>query len=124
MNMLLQGFGRRLWPIPQFFWQRVVKRGSVAARRSLDFMSPEHHRVRDFVVLELPRRGEPLSTLLISSELGLPLERVSLIVEELEKRLTFLFRNEDGAVAWAYPVTADPTPHRVFFSTGEQIYAA
>jgi len=124
MNTLLQGIGRRLWPIPQFLWQREVKRGSVAARQSLDFMSPDHHRVRDFVVLELPRRGEPLSLLLIASELGMPLERVAVVVEELEKRLTFLFRSEEGAVTWAYPVTVDPTPHRVFFSTGEQIYAA
>jgi hypothetical protein len=38
--------------------------------------------------------------------------------------MTFLFRNEQGAVAWAYPVTVDRTPHYVTFSTGEQVYAA
>ena len=87
-------------------------------------MSVDHHRVRDFVVLEIARRGEPLSPLLIASELNLPVEQVGTIIEELEKGMTFIFRNEEGAVAWAYPVTADPTPHRVFFSSGEQIYAA
>jgi hypothetical protein len=124
MNSSLLSFGRWLLPIPAVLRQREVQRGAVEARKSLDFMSADHHRVRDFVVLELPRRGEPLSPLLIASELNFPLERVGSIVDDLEKRLTFLFRNEDGAVAWAYPVTADPTPHRVFFSTGEQIYAA
>jgi hypothetical protein len=38
--------------------------------------------------------------------------------------LTFLFRNEQGAVAWAYPVTTDTTQHDVTFSTGEQLHAA
>ncbi len=42
----------------------------------------------------------------------------------LEKHMTFVFRNEQGAVTWAYPVTVDRTPHRVAFSTGERVYAA
>jgi hypothetical protein len=36
----------------------------------------------------------------------------------------FLFRNDQGAVVWAYPVTADKTPHHMILSTGEQVYAA
>jgi hypothetical protein len=46
------------------------------------------------------------------------------VLDELERRMTFLFRNQAGAVAWAYPVTVDVTPHHVTFSTGEQVYAA
>jgi hypothetical protein len=87
-------------------------------------MSAEHHRVRDFVVRELPLRTEPISPLVIAAALDLAHERVGTILKELEEQLTFLFRNENGDVAWAYPVTADPTPHRVFFGGGEQIYAA
>jgi hypothetical protein len=49
---------------------------------------------------------------------------VNTILDDLEKKLTFLFRNEEGAVAWAYPVTVDKTPHHLTFSTGEQLYAA
>jgi hypothetical protein len=124
MNTSLLGIGRRLWPIPQAFWQRRVKRGSIAARKHLSFMSADHHRVRDFVVLELPKRGEPLSPLAIAASLSVPLEQVVNILDELEAHLTFLFRDENGNVAWAYPVTAEPTPHRVLFSSGEQIYAA
>ena len=124
MNSSLLSFGRWLLPIPAILWQLEVRRGGESARGSLRFMSADHHRVRDFVVLEIPRRAEPLSPLLIASELNLPVERVGNIIEDLEKHLTFLFRNEDGAVSWAYPVTSDPTPHRVFFSSGEQIYAA
>ena len=87
-------------------------------------MSEEHHLVRNFVVRELPNAGEPLSPEFIAQELDLPVSRVVLILEELEKHLTFLFRNKQGAVTWAYPVTVDRTPHHVTFNTGEQIYAA
>jgi len=38
--------------------------------------------------------------------------------------MTYLYRNARGEVTWAYPVTVDHTPHRVTFSSGEQIYAA
>jgi hypothetical protein len=87
-------------------------------------MSESHHLVRNFVVKELPQKGAPLSPEFISQRLDLPLARVNSILEELEKNLTFLYRNKQGSVAWAYPVTADETPHKISFSTGERINAA
>ena len=92
--------------------------------RDLDFMSVDHHRVRNFCVTELPRAGKPLTPEYIAQALGLPVERVVPMLDELERHMTFLFRNAEGAVTWAYPVTVDVTPHRVTFSTGEQVYAA
>ena len=124
MNSTLLSIGPWLLPIPVIIWQRQVERSSRETRKNLDFMTTEHQLVRDFVVLEMPRRAKPLSALLIASELNLPLEDVCAILADLEKRLTFLFRNDNGDVTWAYPVTVDPTPHRIIFSTGEQIYAA
>ncbi len=90
----------------------------------LSFMTPEHHKVRNFVVRELPRAGKALPPAVIASRLDLALEQVVHILEDLERHLFFLFRNPQGEVAWAYPVTVDPTPHRVTFSSGEKIYAA
>jgi len=87
-------------------------------------MSEEHHLARNFVVRELPNVGEPLSHEFISQELNLPVSRVNVILEELEKHLTFLFRNEQGEVTWAYPMTVDNTSHHITFNTGQQIYAA
>jgi hypothetical protein len=49
---------------------------------------------------------------------------VNAILDDLEKHMTFLFRNQAGEVVWAYPVTVEKTPHRVTFDTGETIYAA
>jgi hypothetical protein len=90
----------------------------------LAFMTAEHHLVRDFVVREMPRFNRPLPPELIAAELGLPLERVCSILDELERNMTFLFRNPERAVTWAYPVTVDKTPHQVTFSTGEKLHAA
>jgi hypothetical protein len=96
----------------------------VSGEARLDFMTEEHHQVRDFVVLEIPRVGKPLSPEHIAQALGLPLTRVAEILDELEHNMTFLFRDEQGAVEWAYPVTAARTPHRVTFRTGKQTNAA
>ena len=119
-NMLV-GFWRLALPVPPAIWKRMDEGGG---ENPLAFMSEEHHRVRDFAVSELTRSGQPLTPERIVQELNLPQPRVMYILDELERHKTFLFRNQHGAVTWAYPVTVDPTPHHVSFSTGEQIYAA
>jgi len=116
---LLLGVSRYLLPIPRFVWQRQVR-----STAHLDFMSPNHHRVRDFVVTEIPKARKPLSPACIAQALNLPADRLGLILDDLEKHMTFLFRNPQGEVEWAYPVTAACTPHHVAFSTGERIDAA
>jgi hypothetical protein len=118
-DSMLLGVWRYTVPIPRAIWRRQV-RGDAR----LEFMSQEHHRVRNFVVREIPRVGQPLSPEFIARALGLPQARVTSVLEELEHHMTFLFRNENGAVAWAYPVTSDTTPHHMTFSTGEQVFAA
>ncbi len=111
-------------PMPGWLWRRHVAAGAKRLKASLGFMSEDHHRVRYFVVREIPRTGTPLSPEFISQALNLPLARLIQILDDLEQHLTFLYRNSQGDVAWAYPVTADRTPHRVKFSTGEEIGAA
>jgi hypothetical protein len=118
-DRLLLGWWRAMIPIPPMVWHKQV-RGDAR----LDFMSEEHHNVRNHVVRELPREGKPLSPESIAQALHLPPVRVTGILDELEQHMTFLFRNERGEVVWAYPVTVEPTPHHVTFSTGEQVYAA
>jgi hypothetical protein len=109
--------------VPNKLWQALAHH-EVGGERGHAFMTRDHHRVRDFAVLELPRAGRPLPPAYFAGRLGLPLQRVASILDELEAGMTFLFRDGAGAVTWAYPVTVDPTPHRVTFETGEQVYAA
>lgn len=121
---LLLGIWHFLLRIPRPIWQKEVAQSAMAGEKSLAFMTADQHRVRDFVVLELPRIIKPISPEMIAQSLNIELEQVVSILDELEKNLTFLYRNEQGAVSWAYPVTVEQTPHRVTFSSGEQIYAA
>jgi hypothetical protein len=121
---LLLGLGRFFLRIPKPIWQQEVARSARAAEKSLAFMTADHHKVRDYVVRELPRIANPIPPETIAQGLNMEPGQVVPILDELEKKLTFLYRNEEGSVSWAYPVTAEQTPHRITFSSGEQVYAA
>ncbi|HWC96958.1 MAG TPA: hypothetical protein VG456_09420 [Candidatus Sulfopaludibacter sp.] len=91
----------------------------------LAFLTPLHHTVRNFVVRELPRNGgKPLRAEQIGIATNLDLPVVTGLLDDLEKNLFFLVRNSAGAVSWAFPITSDPTPHQLTFSTGERIFGA
>lgn len=123
-NKLFLGFGRFMIPIPQRLWRKLIARDAQRIKRSLAFMSEEHHLVRNFVVRELPCVGEPLSPEYVGQKLNLSVDTVNKILDELEQHKTFLFRKNMDAVNWAYPVTVDSTPHHTTFKTGEQTNAA
>jgi hypothetical protein len=123
-NNIFLGIKGDMIPIPSFLWKGIISRRAKGVEMSLGFMSENHHLVRDFVVREIPFLGKPIAPEYVAQQLNLPVDQVNEILEELEKRLTFLFRNEQGAVTWAYPVTVASTPHHVTFSTGEQVQAA
>jgi hypothetical protein len=121
---ILTAHGGNITEISRKDWEEGLTAitGHVAA--GLAFMTDEHHRVRNFVVRELPRVGSPLTPEWIAGSLNLNVARVKAILDELERHMTFLCRNKQGAVAWAYPVTVDPTPHRITIGAGESLYAA
>lgn len=121
-NTLLLGIWRMMIRLPPGLWQSQLAK--IQTKWDLSFMTPEHHLVRDFVVREMPRFNRPLPPELIADELRLPLEKVRSVLDELEEHMTFLFRDPEGSVRWAYPVTVDETPHEVVFSTGERLHAA
>jgi hypothetical protein len=124
MNNILLGFSCFMIPIPSFVWKRQLPAKERHLTASIGFMSEQHHAVRNYVVRELPGAGKPMPPESIAQAVRLPVDRVVAILDDLEKHMTFLFRNEQGAVTWAYPVTVDRTPHHVSLSTGESTYAA
>ena len=121
---ILLGRDRHISLMPRVKWEQELAQAPEHIQTRLGFMSKEHHQVRYFVVREFPNRGAPIAPAFISESLQLPLVRVNAILDELEQNLFFLVQNEQGAVAWAFPVTTEPTPHRLTFSTGEQLYGA
>jgi len=121
---VLLGRGRQILELPWETWKQHLAQVPQHSGDRLRFMTEEHQRVRYFVVRELPLRGKAVAPQQISEALSMPQEQVEAILDELERKLFFLFRNEQGAVSWAYPVTVEPTPHHLSFSSGERLYAA
>jgi hypothetical protein len=123
-DKLMLGLWRYMLKVPPFLWEKQIPKAKKKFEAENSFMSKEHGLVYHFVVRELPYTGKPLSPEYIANKLNLSINRVKIILDDLEKRMTFLFRNKKGEVVWAYPVTVDQTPHHLTFNTGEQLYAA
>jgi len=121
---VLVGHGEHLTSVPRDDWEQELSEAPDFISRRLEFMSPDHHVVRNFVVRELPRCGKPISIKHISRALRIPRERVARIVEDLERNLFFLARRDGPEVSWAFPVTVDQTAHHLVFSSGERLDAA
>jgi hypothetical protein len=123
-NKLMAGVWRYIVGVPPFLWEKRLEKAAAKVKHHTRFMTPEHRSVHHFVVREMPRLGRPIPAELVAEQLGLAGERVTKIVQDLERRLTFLVTNNDGEVIWAYPVTVEQTPHAITFHTGERLYAA
>lgn len=121
---VLLGRGRQIAEIPRGMWEEHLVQVPEHTKTRLSFMSGDHHLVRNFVVSELPHIGVPIQPEVITQALQLSSARVNTILDELEKNLFFLARDDQGSVSWAYPVTAELTSHRLSFSTGERLYGA
>ena len=124
-DRILIGRGKQIHTVPAATWRKHLEAARSHAPNRLSFMTVDHHRVRNFVVRELPHnQGRPLRPEDISRRLDLPLDRVVVLLAELQQRLFFLVLNDAGDVSWAFPVTAERTPHSLRFSSGEEIWAA
>ncbi|MBU0514720.1 MAG: hypothetical protein KJ621_08100 [Proteobacteria bacterium] len=123
-NKLMVGLWRLMIQVPPSQWHKQVGQGVKRFRAEQGFMTPEHRRVHHHVVRELPGAAKPLTPEDVARGVGLTPARVGEILDDLEKHQTFVWRDPQGAVTWAYPVTVEPTPHRLTFSTGECCFAA
>jgi hypothetical protein len=120
---VLLGVGRRMIPVPEIVFRPMVQRDAAKlARRPA--LEPDQRRVQHFAVREIPRRRSPIAPEVFAAELGLPLDEVLQILDELERRMTFLCRRGGADVSWAYPVTSDETPHQVRIDGGAVFSAA
>ena len=121
---IIKGRGRELISIRRADWEMDLARVPRETAAALAFMTQDHHRVRYFAVEQLARSGRPLATEFIAGSLRLKPERARAIIADLERHLFFLVTSESGDVSWAFPVTAEKTPHRLEFGSGEHIQAA
>ena len=124
VDTVLIGRGDTISTIPQSDWEHELSLAPAGIGGRLEFMSPDHHLVRNFVLRELPCLGRPINVADISHALHLTRERTTSIVEDLEKNLFFLVRGNGEEMSWAFPVTTEETGHHLVFSTGERLDAA
>lgn len=125
-DRIMLGLWKYMLSIPPFLMdiQKQIAREKMRYEAAVGFLTEDHRRVHHFTVRELPNTGKALAPDMIAECLGLSREKVVSVLNDLEKHMTFLFRNKQGEVTWAYPVTVEKTPHHVTFSSGEQVYAA
>ena len=120
---VLLGVGRRMVPVPEVLFRPMVRRDANKLAKRPD-LEPKQRRVQHFAVREIPRRREAIAPEVFATELDLPLDEVLQLLDELERRMTFLCRRGGESVSWAYPVTADKTPHQVRIDGGTPFSAA
>lgn len=120
----MAGVWRYILRLPPGIGRKRVGRLAERARAEVGTLSAQHRAAHHFVVRELPRFSGPLTPQTIAEGVELAPATVTETLDYLEARKGFLFRNQDGAVVWAYPVTAEATPHRIQFRSGETLYAA
>lgn len=125
MSSVLTARANLIQAIDEDAWKGEVVASIAHMPERLAFMTPAHHRVRNFAVRELPRHGgRPLAIADIAGATDTPEAATRAIVSELERNLFFVVRGGVDHVSWAYPVTVDETPHRLTFGTGESIFGA
>jgi len=122
-NILL-GRDKDIHEVPATMWKQHLVQAPQSGQKRLSFMTEAHHQVRYFAVRELVNTQKPIQPEYISDTLKMPIDQVQIILDELERKLFFLVRNEQNEVVWAYPVTVEPTPHRLVFNSGESLYGA
>lgn len=120
---ILLGVGRRMVRVPKWLFAAMARRDEkrIGKRRPL---THDQRRVQHFVVREIARRREPIPSADIAAALDIPPDRVREMLGELERRMTFLYRSGGDDVVWAYPVTAEETPHQVQIDGGAAFSAA
>jgi hypothetical protein len=123
-GFVLLGRGADLLAQPETDWWRAHQAHMPRARQRFDALPPLHRAVRRVAVLRLVSTGRPVPPGDIAVELGVPMPDVAAAMADLERGLFFLVRDGAGAASWAFPVTADATPHHLTFSTGERLDAA
>lgn len=125
-DRIMLGLWKYMLSVPPYLldMKKQLEKNKLRFEAAMGFMTPDHRAVHHYAVRELPKAGRPLPAGFIAAGLGLSQEKVVHLLDDLEKHVTFLFRNKQGEVTWAYPVTVEKTPHHLTFSTGEQVYAA
>ena len=88
-SKILIGIWNKIIPAPMFMLIMETTRMAKTMKVKMAKMTEEKKRIHHFVVRELPNAGQPVSLAFIARELEMPVDRVSALVDEMEKDKTF-----------------------------------
>ena len=123
-HKLFMGFRGFLMRIPPLLSEKGARKGEKGAKANADSLSKEERRVHHFVVMKMAVAKDPITADLISSELEMPNDQVTEILNKLERLKTFIYRSDGNGIDWAYPLSLENTGFRMTASSGEQFFAA
>jgi hypothetical protein len=123
-HKLYMGFRGFIIRVPPLLSNKGAKKGEKGAKANADCLSKEERRVHHFIVMKMAVVEDPITTQLISSEIGMPKDQVHQIVDKLESLKTFIYRGDGKGINWAYPLSLENTGFRMTASSGEQFFAA
>ncbi|MCG6879335.1 MAG: hypothetical protein LJE96_09345 [Deltaproteobacteria bacterium] len=121
---ILSGLWRFMIKVRPALWEKQIKKHRQRILDEQGFMTPAHRRVHHYSVRTIPGRSTPLPAEEIADALDMETTQVDDLLADLERHMTFLFRNKSGEVTWAYPMTTEKTPHRLTFDDGSTCFAA
>ncbi|MGE5048469.1 MAG: hypothetical protein ACM3PC_07890 [Deltaproteobacteria bacterium] len=122
--IVLVGRGAGMVTLPEAEWWSSVQAHMPGARQRFDGLPPLLRAVRRAAVILVTRTGRPVPPQTVAAEVRAPIPEVVAALDDLERRLFFLVRDDRGDVAWAFPMTAVATPHHLTFPSGERRYGA
>jgi hypothetical protein len=123
-DRLVLGRGPEIVVVEDAHWWSTLLAHVPAMRSRFDALPPLQRTLRRAAVLRVVATGRPAPPDALARDIGAPLREVAAALADLERRLFFLVRDAGGEVSWAFPVTADVTPHHLSFSSGERLHGA
>lgn len=123
-HKLYMGYKGIMLPIPPVLSEKGAQKGEKGARANADSLTNLERQVHHFIVLKMVNAREPISPEVISDEMEIPSEKVSAIINKLEKLKTFIFRSDGKGIDWAYPLSLDNTGFLMTSASGEKFFAA
>jgi hypothetical protein len=116
---LLHGEKDRITPIPEAGWMEELLASPAHIARRLEFMPPDHRRIRNLAVTRIAAGKGPVRVDWLVARLAMTPTEVEARLDELERGLFFVVRDSRGHVNWAFPFSAEETPHVVDLGRAE-----
>jgi hypothetical protein len=110
---VLQGDSDKITSIPESGWMEEFLASPSHIARRLEFMTPDHHRIRNLAVTRVAEGKGPVRVDWLAERLSMTPSEVDARLDELERALFFLVRDSEGNINWAFPFSAEVTPHAV-----------